>query len=144
MEKDFDFKQVPYHWSLCYVSECERKEECLRYQAALRAPAGHTEHRCVLPTMMQKKKCTRFCPIQKVEAAFGFKYIFEKVLARDVVSMRSELASFLGRGGTYYRYRNGKIPLMPRQIDWIRNMFRRYGYSGDVVFDDSKELYVFD
>ena len=31
-KESFNFSQVPYNWALCYISECGRKEECMRYQ----------------------------------------------------------------------------------------------------------------
>jgi hypothetical protein len=42
--------------------------------------------------------------------------------------MRAKIAEYLGGGGRYYRYRNGTKLLMPEQQQWIRNLFKRYGY----------------
>ena len=30
------------------------------------------------------------------------------------------------------------------QQQWIRDLFRRYGYTSEVVFDGSQDVYVFD
>lgn len=143
MDKDFDFSQIPHHWALCYVSECPRKQECMRYQACLQLPKGTIRRPCILPSVLQRKQCPQFHPIQKIRVALGFRYIFNRVLAKDIAEMRSEMAAFLGSHTTYYRYRNGEYQLTPRQQDWICQLFRRYGYTHDIVFDDYKDVYVY-
>ena len=143
MDKDFDFKQIPHHWPLCYVSECPRKQECMRYQACLHAPKGTLRRPCILPTVLQRKQCPQFHPIQKIRVALGFRYIFNKVLAKDIAEMRSQMSAFLGSRATFYRYRNGEQPLYPRQQQWIAQLFHRYGYTHDIVFDDYKDMYVY-
>ena len=37
MDKDFNFSMVLHGWALCYLGECKRKEECMRYQMCLLA-----------------------------------------------------------------------------------------------------------
>lgn len=144
MDKDFDFKQVPRNWALCYVSECPRKDECLRYQACLQAPPLKYMRKCVMPNILLQKKCPMFRPIEKMQVAFGFRNIFNEVKAKDIVRMRSELKDFFGSRSTLYRYQVGRRPLTPLQQQWIKNMFRRHGYSDDLAFDESKDVYFFD
>ena len=143
MDKDFDFKQVPPHWPLCYVAACGRKDECMRYQACLWAPKGQVRHPCVLPTVTQRKQCPQFHPIQKMRVAVGFRYIFNKVLAKDIADMRSQMRVYLGNKSAFYDYRKGKRPLVPRQQDWIVQLFRRYGYTHEVEFDAYKDIFVY-
>ena len=144
MDKDFNFSQVPRSWALCYVSECPRKEDCLRYQACLAAPPIKYFGKCVMPNALVQKECPMFRPIQKTQVALGFRHIFNDVKANDVAQMRAELAAYLGCVATFYRYRNGERPLNPRQQQWIKDMFRRHGYSDDVPFDEVKDVYLFD
>ena len=144
MDKDFDFSQVPHNWLLCYVPQCPRKDSCLRYQACLRAPAASYFHQCILPSVLQQPQCPQYRPVRKLQVAIGFRHIFKDVKASDISRMRSELADFLGSKATYFRYQRGERSLNPRQQQWIRNMFRRHGYSDDITFDDIKETYIFD
>lgn len=144
VKESFDFNQVPYNWALCYISECCRKEECMRYQVCKLAPIGLTRNNCVLPTVMNKKECPHFTPIQVVRAAVGFSRIFAEVKEKHHAAMRRELAGYLGGGGTFYRYRNGERLLMPEQQEWIKKMFLRFGYTEEIVIDDYKEVYRFD
>lgn len=144
MDSDFNFKQVPRNWSLCYLSECPRHDECLRYQACLHAPDGRVYHRCILPSVIRRGDCQHFRPVEKMRMALGFRNIFNNVLARDIAKMRAELMDFLGSSTTFYRYRSGEYPLSPLQQQWIRDMFRRRGYSDDIAFDSFKDVYIFD
>lgn len=144
MEKDFDFKQVPYNWAMCYVAECSRKDECMRYQVYLRSPKGRTMSKCVMPNALLKNPCPHFHPIRKMRVAVGFTNIFNEVKAKDIAEMRKKMANYLGSTTTFYRYRKGEIQLTPWQQQWVRDMFRRYGYTGEVVFDGYKEVYIFE
>ena len=115
----------------------------MRHKTCQWMPAGVTHHSCVLPSAAAKKQCPHFHPVKKVRVATGFRNIFEDVKARDIAQMRSEMSAFLGSRATYYRYRNGEQPLNPRQQQWIVQLFRRYGYTHDLVFDDYKDMYVY-
>ena len=139
MDRDFDYNKLPNGWALCYLTECSRKEECMRYQACLSVP--YTRNQCVLPTVLRKVKCPYFHPIRKVRVTKGFRHIFKDVKERNHSAMRSRIANYLGRGGTYYRYRNGEKPLMPKQQEWIPQLFHRYGYTDEVVFDSHETVY---
>ena len=139
MDKDFNYSKLPYGWTLCYLSECSRKEECLRYQVCL--SVTQTKSQCVLPAVLRKGKCPYFHPIRKIQVAVGFKGIFADVKERDHAEMRKRIANYLGRGGTYYRYRNGEKPLTPKQQEWIRQLFLRYGYTKELMFDRYETVY---
>lgn len=144
MDKDFDFNKVPRSWALCYVSECPRKEDCLRYQVCLTAPPIKYFGKCVMPNALLQDPCPMFRPIKKTTVALGFRHIFDRVQAMDVVQMRTELTDFFGSRTTLYRYQIGRRPLTPRQQQWIKDIFRRHGYSDDVPFDEVKDVYLFD
>lgn len=143
MDKTFDFSQVPYDWTMCYIERCSNKEDCMRYQVCKLAPETMTRNNCVLPNALKNKECPHFMPIKIVHAAAGFWHIFDEIKARHSHVMRMKLANYLGTGGSYYRYRNGETLLMPKQQEWIKQMFRAYGYEEVVVFDDYKDVYRF-
>lgn len=137
------YGDVPYGWALCYIKECTKKEECMRYQVCNIVPVGVTKNACVLPNVLRLSDCPHFHPIQVVRAAAGFRNIFSEVKEKHHASMRSEISHYLGSGGTFYRYRNGERLLMPEQQEWIKKLFLRYGYTEEVVFDEYKNVYRF-
>lgn len=143
MGEDFDISQVPYYWTYCFLSDCPRREACMRYQAGLRVPEEKTELQCVLPRVLQMEKCPQYLPIRKVRTAYGFTNIFREVKEKDLKAMKKELASYLGCKSTFYNYRKGERPITPQQQEWISEMFRRYGYTGELQYDKYKETYVF-
>lgn len=143
MDKDFSFSLVPDGWALCYLSECGRKEECLRYQACLLSPKGKTQAACVLPAALRQGACPHFHPIEKMRMAAGFQRIFDELKAKHVASITSKLIRYLGPKTTYYRYRCGERSLTPKQQEWILALLRSYGYTEGVAFDSYSEGYRF-
>lgn len=91
-KETFNFSQLPYNWALCYISECNRKEERMRYQVCKLAPNGLTRSNCVFPTVMNKKEFPHFSSIQVVRAAVGFSRIFAEVKEEHHAAMRREIA----------------------------------------------------
>ena len=141
MEKDFDFKQVPYNWPLCYLSECGRKEECLRYQVTPCVPKHVTNYPCMLPTVLKQEQCRYFHALRKVRAAAGFRNIVSELKEKDLHSIRMEITVYLGSKTTYYRYKNGEKLLMPRQQERIKKILLRHGYPDEIRFDGYREVY---
>lgn len=143
MDNDFDFSQVPFNWPLCYVGQCPRHEECLRYQANLHAPKQVTTHPCVMPTALEYDSCPHFHPIRKVRAAAGFRYIVSELKEKDLYPIRVEMTAYLGSRATYYRYKNGQLLLTPAQQERIKKILQRHGYTNEVRFDGYQEIYQF-
>ena len=143
MENDFDFSQVPFNWPLCYLSQCPRHEECLRYEAHRHAPKQVTTHPCVMPTALEHDRCPHFHPIRKVRAAKGFRYIVSELKEKDLYPIRVEMTAYLGSRATYYRYKNGQLLLTPSQQERIAKILQRHGYTNEVRFDGYREIYQF-
>lgn len=143
MDNDFNFKQVPYNWPLCYVAECSRKDECLRHQAYLRIPSGLTCRPCVMPTALLKSPCPHFHPIRKVRMAVGFRNIVSELKEKDLHTIRIEMTTYLGSPATYYRYKRGEKLLTPAQQERIKKILQRHGYTSEVRFDFYRDTYEF-
>lgn len=59
---------------------------------------------------------------------------FAEVKVKDAPLLRSEMRSYLGSKGQYYRYKLGQQKLLPEQQEHIKQLFARFGYK-DVDFD---------
>ena len=141
MDKDLNFGIVPHGWTLCFLGECKRKEECMRYQMCLLAPEETTRQTCVLPTVLRRKVCPHFHPIKKVRMAAGFEKICDEIKAKHEAAIKAKLMAYLGARSTYYRYRKGERSLTPEQQEWILKLLRRYGYTEGIEFDSYREEY---
>lgn len=144
MDNDFDFSQVPFNWPLCYISQCPRHSECLRYQAHQHAPRQMTTHPCVMPTVLEHDSCPHFHPIRKVRAAKGFRNIISELKEKDLHAIRVEMTIYLGSKTTYYKYKNGVKLLMPRQQEWVKRLLLRHGYTDEIRFDFYRDVYQFE
>lgn len=144
MEKrNLDFECVPKGYMVCFTAACPLRDECLRFQAAQVMPESIEKGFCVYPTACKDGQCRYFEEARVIQAARGFGDIFHDVRRSDYAPMLAELRGYLGTGGTYYRYKNGRRLLSPEQQEWIRGLFRRYGYSDDVRFNGYVSTYQF-
>lgn len=129
------YQDIPTGWAICFLSGCARQEECLRHKAGLAVPETVLTAPAVTPQAMKGGTCQLFKKAEIVHTALGFGNIFKEVKQRHAAAMRAELVKYLGGNGTYYRYQHGERTLMPEQQEWIRRLFRRYGYIEEVEFD---------
>lgn len=145
MEKRlFKFKEVPKDWALCFRSECMFRENCQRWIAGTYAPKTLTLRMCVTPQCVrQDAPCRFYFKAEPLLMARGFGEIFRNVRHGDYRQMKDRLMAYLGSERIYYYYKNGTKLLSPTQQEWIRQLFKRYGYSEEVEFNEFEELYDF-
>ena len=53
------------------------------------------------------------------------------------------MKKYLGSNAAYYRYAAGEKLLTPEQKEWIVDLFHKYGYTENLVFDNYKNAYDF-
>ena len=75
--------------------------------------------------------------------AYGFKLLFKEVKQKDYTRLREQMKAYLGSHGAYYRYNRGEKLLNPEQQQWIVNLFRTYGYTENLTFEQYREVYDF-
>lgn len=143
MENKFDFKKIGPGYLFCFNAECPKSEECLRYAVGKHIPDNINVGSAVLPPAFRDKECKYFRHMRHMKYAYGFEHIYDGVLRKHYTTMRKELTTYLGNNGMYYSYKHGKRGLTPKQQQYIRDMFARYGYSEDVCFDSYEEQYHF-
>lgn len=138
MKKELRFEEVPEWWAICFNSDCPLSDQCLRHRAGSVAPTDLTKHLCVTPGACSADgHCPHFETDGTIRLASGFGNIFSRVGTDDMRRLRPQVMAYLGSPrskGTYYRYAHGERLLTPRQQEWIRNLLRRNGYSGDGEF----------
>ncbi|MDY2633388.1 MAG: DUF6078 family protein [Prevotella sp.] len=138
---EIKYEDIPYHWPLCFHTQCPRKNECMRFKAGLAVPADKYSCIAVTPPALKLTPCPMFHKIEIIRAAVGFRHLFYDVKQRHASEMRSHIISYLGGHGTYYRYMRGENALSPEQQQWIGRLFKAYGYNEPVTFDAYEERY---
>lgn len=140
--KDLDFKDVQSHCPICFNDGCPSHGECLRYLAGQRSPETLKYHLCVLPQALKGERCELFQSMETVRVAYGFQHSYDHVMKGDFTPMRKELTTLLGNKRGYYKYLRGERPLMPEEQRCIEEVFRRYGYEGEVRYDRTEDVLV--
>lgn len=140
MSSKYDFSQVGKGFVFCFLSDCPRCNECLRYCAGRELPDDRPFGPAVYPGAYCQGECRFFRKNEKVRLATGFgggpmRHVF--------LALRRRMTEYLHGNGVYYQYRNGKKWLSPEQQEHIIEMCRRYGYTGEVTFDCYKDDYDF-
>lgn len=144
MKKDFEFKDVPHGWQMCFNVECPRREDCLRWVAATKMPSTVKWGPAIYPTALEEDgKCRFFYRAEPRQMAWGFSKLFYNVLNRHAVSLRHYMKVYLNGHANYYRYNRGDKLLTPEQQAHILNLFRKMGYEKGLEFDGYVTAYDF-
>lgn len=144
MERDFEFKDVPAGYQLCFNHQCPMREKCLRWKAAQKVSAERKWGPAVYPTALEADgTCTFYHLAEPVRMAYGFSKLFYNVLGRHTVGLRIGLMQYLGGKTPYYRCNRGERLLTPEQQSWIIDYFCRAGYTKDLEFDGYVTTYDF-
>jgi len=139
----FDFSMVPPRWQLCFLTNCPRHGQCLRYAVGQHVPDGMLMGPAVYPPSFRNGSCRYFKQLRMVSVAWGFDALFKEVKQADFTPLRNSIKRYLGGHGTYYRYEHGERLLTPTQQTDILNLFKQRGYTQDMHFDHYKEVIDF-
>ena len=143
LQQPFDFASVPPKWPLCFSEECPCHGECLRFLAGQLAPDDLTLGLAIYPAALKKDVCPHFKEARVKRMAYGFKQLFQEVKKKDNTSLHNQVEAYLGGHSAFYRFNRGERLLNPERQEWILNLFRKYGYTGNLAFDHYCEVYDF-
>ena len=144
MERDFEFKDVPKGYQLCFNAVCPMREDCLRWKAGTKVTAERKWGPAIYPSALEADgTCPYFHKAEPKRMAWGFGKLFYNVLARDNKALHAALRNYLGGKTPYYRYNRGDRLLTPEQQTWIIQRFESAGYTKDLAFDGYVTTYVF-
>lgn len=144
MERDFEFKDVPTGYQICFNHQCPMRENCLRWKAAQKVPATKKWGPAIYPAALEADgSCTFYHLAEPIRMAYGFSKLFYNALGRQTANLRMGLMQYLGGKTPYYRYNRGERLLTPEQQAWVIDYFRRAGYTKDLEFDGYVTTYDF-
>lgn len=138
LRKAFEYGEVPGIITYCFTELCPMKNNCIHYLASLYKDNDTKRGQAIFPNALEDGKCEFFTPLRIVKMAWGFDRLFADVKVKDAPLLRSEMRSYLGSKGQYYRYKLGQLKLVPEQQEYIKQLFARFGYK-DVDFEHFAE-----
>jgi hypothetical protein len=136
MEVNINFENKPKNFIVCFNENCSLMENCLRRLAAIHDSENSDLLTVVNASKFNESNCKYFLENKKTRIAYGMKDSFEDVKAKDIANIRKELKNHFGLT-YYYERRNGKMPITPKDQEFISNLFNSYGY--EIKFDEIKE-----
>lgn len=136
MEVNINFENKPKGFIVCYNESCSIGGYCLRRLAAIHDSENSDLLTVVNASKFNESNCKYFLENKKVRIAYGMKDSFEDVKAKDIANIRKELKNHFGLT-YYYARRNGKMPITPKDQEFISNLFNSYGY--EIKFDEIRE-----
>lgn len=142
--KDLTYEDAPYNWALCFQNECPLRDTCLRFAVGQLMPDSVTHHETVLPTARKDDRCCHYVEAKPVRMARGMMGLLPDVPYEVGVALRKHLYTIFGSSSQYYRYREGRWLISPRQQERVAALFRQFGLKGEPHFDAYVDGYCFE
>lgn len=137
LSEEMIYNQMPAHYLLCYNADCPKGGNCLHRLGAIHGKPADKVVQAVNPKLCCGDNCPYYKPMKSVSMAYGMTHLYDKVLAKDISSLRNTIIQHFGNG-SYYLRRNGRHPISPEEQAWIQNLFCKYGYTDAPQFDSYK------
>ena len=116
----------------------------MHYFAGQHLPADRMTGFAIYPNALQNGKCRFYVKKRVIRAAWGFRKLFLNVKHVDDTPICREIQQYLGNRPTCYRYMNGQLTLTPGQQAGIIDIFREYGYTEELSFDNYIDRYAYE
>lgn len=142
MENNSGLNNRAAQYTLCFNAQCSKAESCLRHSMTQYNTAQNARLSVINPLCYPAagKECPHFRTNKKVRVAWGFKTLYDNMPARISHAIHLNLEAIF-RHSPYYRYRNQKLGLTPKQQECIRQVCKKHGWNEEVVFDRYTEEY---
>lgn len=127
---------------VCYYEPCTCKEHCLRWLAGPYVPETNRVQTCV--NVMNKDVRAGHCPFYRPDTPMlmrrGLRHLYDNMPRKVGTAIRMELETRYGHT-TYYKYRNGKLPVTTEMQQHIANVCCKHGWTEAPVYDAMTEEY---
>lgn len=144
MEEKLDFSRLPASYKRCFLTNCPRRNECLRAKVTDHVAKGEKWGPAVYPAALgEDGSCGFFRTGEPIVMAWGFGKLYYNTFGRDEKYLRSAIKAYLGSETSYYRVNRGEKLLTPEQQEHILHIFRKRGYTEGVEFEHYVRTYNF-
>ena len=76
MKKQLKYENIPHRYELCFNENCQKREQCMHYQAYLLQPEARLHGPAIYPTAWQGGQCQHFRDVKPVQKAWGFSHLY--------------------------------------------------------------------
>lgn len=128
----------------CNNTQCQLHERCLRYDVSRHLTSKDLIVRMVNPNhkLVAANQCPLFRDNTPQRMVVGMKHHFYLDMpARIATGIKKRLIDHNCRS-TYYQYHNGKRPITPQMLAFIKQVCREEGWNQPLVFDGETEGFV--
>lgn len=143
MNSNIDYDSFPARFAHCFNEQCNRGEQCLRRQMALRMPNTQPSVTAVNPNHYQSptgEDCRLFFLDKPQPYALGFSKMLDNLPHKKVSGIKSQMKAYLGLA-TYYRCSRKERLIKPKEQERIKQIFRQQNISGELEFDEYVDYY---
>ena len=141
--KELSYKDAPHNWAICFQDDCPLSAQCLRHAIAKLAPPTLTHHVTVLPAARKGDRCTFFATTEPARIARGMTRLLPSEGSERITAIRQGMYGIFGSQTHYYRYRRGEYDITPEQQKRVSRLFKKYGFTGEIQYDDTRMDYYF-
>ena len=127
-----NFENRPFNYLNCLNDECPLAEKCMRRISARYSEENDNVFMVLNHRMLDTDNCKYYVENKKSDIAYGMKGSFEDVKAKDIAQIRKRLYNYFGQT-EYFRRRNAKKLITPKEQEYIRSVFAQFGY--EISFD---------
>ena len=142
MIETLNYKEVPFHFTHCFQTDCPKASSCLRYQATRFLPTDKRDLKVLNPTFIgNSADCKEYISDEPVLYAFGMNKLFDELPYAKVKYIKNDVIFKIGKT-QFYRMKNQTIGISPLQQRTIKDVFLKYGIEVDPVFDRYEPVYL--
>lgn len=136
MIETLDYSKVPKNFVHCLNADCKQADCCLRQQVSRYIPATQRDFRILNPVRTQNDEtsCPDFLIDTPVKHAYGWTHMFDKLMHETAVAVKNELLYHYGKT-EFYRLKRKEKSFTPKDQQYVRNVFLRYGVKDEPHYD---------
>lgn len=132
-------EQIPVQFPLCTASGCKALTSCLRHLSVEALDENLPSFHCLNPKVVYADKgeaCPYFYKAEMTEWVRGFTQIMGQIPSANVLKVRQSFLQYVSQP-TYYRLRNGSIPLRGKLKDLAEKILTDNGAQLPLRFDQT-------
>lgn len=141
MIDNLDYSKVPIGFVHCLNEDCKLAECCLRYQVYRHLPAARRDFQMLNPAWIKSESdCPEFMSDTLERYAYGWTHMFDRLIHEKAVAIKDELLYHYGKSD-FYRLKRKEKSFPPKEQQYVRSVFLRYGVQEEPVYDQYQYEY---